>query len=393
MAKIMIVDDSKLMRKKLSDIVTAMGHTVVHECETGEKALVSYVTYKPDLVTMDINMPGISGIEATSQIRKNYSNAKIIIISSENQEASILQGIRAGAISFLVKPFRDDHVQNSVNKALADVVKKEKNEKKAQLYRELNYDENITGLILLVDDSKLVLKATSDMLKKDGHSVLTADTGKKGLELAQNGAPDVILLDIVMPDIDGYQVMKELRKDEITRNIPVIMYSSLTKKEDILLAMKLGIADYISKNCDPLIFSGKIRSALVEAKIQKLKLEENSINNVIVTRDKDSTLISFRYTLKSEAAIAERKKVFTGAFLHSIKNSRKVLDFRQINEMDSTELSQVVYIFSHFHEQELFIICGKHLGAFAAEFDMEGINHFFITRGDMELYIQNIKSE
>ena len=57
-----------------------------------------------------------------------------------------------------------------------------------------------------------------------------------------------------MPDIDGYDVLKELKKDEFTKNIPVIMYSSKTKKEDILLAMKLGVADYISKNCDEHIY-------------------------------------------------------------------------------------------------------------------------------------------
>ncbi len=190
-----------------------------------------------------------------------------------------------------------------------------------------------------------------------------------------------------MPDIDGYEVLNKLKGDDLTRHIPVIMYSSRTKKEDILTAMKFGVLDYISKNCDPLILSGKVRSALNQSRDQRIKLEKNSSTNVIVSRKTGRTSLIFRFTLKSETAIAERNKVLSGAFIKSISNDDVILDFRQINEMDSKEIAHLKYIFSEFPEQELFIVCGKHYASFAAEFDTEGKNKYFISMGDLELYL------
>lgn len=97
MAKIMLVDDSKLVRKKLTDILTKAGHTIACECERGDEAITSYRTYKPDIVTMDINMPGMNGIDATAELKKLYPESRIIIVSANNQEKMILDGIIKGA--------------------------------------------------------------------------------------------------------------------------------------------------------------------------------------------------------------------------------------------------------------------------------------------------------
>lgn len=388
MAKIMLVDDSKLVRKKLTDILTKAGHNIVCECERGDDALNAYRTYKPDIVTMDINMPGMNGIDATGEIRKNYPDAKIIIVSANNQEKMILDGIIKGASCFIVKPFSDDHVIRTVNRLAIDIIKEEK-KKDLPSPKDLNFDENISGLILIIDDSKLVLKMTSDILQKDGHNIITSQTGKDGLELAKTGNPDLIILDVVLPDFDGYDVLKELKKDEFTKNIPVIMYSSKTKKEDILLAMKLGVVDYISKNCDELIISGKSRSSIADARKKRMMMAKNEVNNIVIDRQENITYITFRFTLKSENAIIERKKIFTGAFLKTLADTVVIFDYRLVNEMDSGEIAQLKYLFSLFPEREMLIVCGKHYAAFAADFDMDGKNKFFISMGDAEIYVES----
>ncbi len=389
MAKLMLVDDSKLVRKKLTDILTKAGHTIVCECERGDEALTAYRTYKPDIVTMDINMPGMDGIETTAEIRKHYPDAKIIIVSANSQERMILEGINKGASCFIVKPFTDDHVIRTVNRLAVDIMKKDQPKKDLPAPKDLNFDENIAGLILIIDDSKLVLQITSDLLKKDGHNIITSQTGKEGIELAKTGNPDLIILDIVMPDMDGYDVLKELKKDEFTKNIPVIMYSSKTKKDDILLAMKLGVSDYISKNCEEFILAGKSRSSIADARKKRAMMEKNDVNNIIIDRQDKTTYITFRFTLKSENAISERKKVFTGAFLKTLADTVVIFDYRLINEMDAGEISQLKYLFSLFPEREMLIVCGKHYGAFASDFDMDGKNKFFISMGDAELYVDS----
>ena len=203
-------------------------------------------------------------------------------------------------------------------------------------------------LILIIDDSKLVLQITSDILKKDGHNIITAQTGKDGLELAKTGNPDLIILDIVMPDIDGYDVLKELKKDEFTKNIPVIMYSSKTKKEDILLAMKLGVVDYISKNCDEHIIVRQEQIINCRCKKKRMMMAKNEVNNIVIDRQDKITYITFRFTLKSENAINERKKIFTGAFLKTLADTVVIFDYRLINDMDAGEIAQLKYLFSLF---------------------------------------------
>jgi len=175
-------------------------------------------------------------------------------------------------------------VARTVNK-LAEDIEKEKIAAGEEISEmSLTLADTINGLVLVIDDSNVILQATSDILKKDGQNVLLAQSGKEGLKLASAGIPDLILLDIEMPGMDGYDVLKELKKDDFTKNIPVIMYTSKTKKEDILLAIKMGIMDYISKNSDEKIISAKIQSALIQAREKRILLERNSINNIVIDR-------------------------------------------------------------------------------------------------------------
>lgn len=389
MANIMIVDDSKLIRRKLTDVLTAAGHKIVAECERGDEALKAYLTYRPDLVTMDIHMPGLNGIEAMEQIRKADSKAIVLIISAASNEVTILEGIHKGASGFMVKPFTDLRVLSNVNRLLAPLGKKPEPKKEKPALKDLSFDENIQGLILIIDDSKMVLKITSDILQKDCHNIITAKNGKDGIMLAETGTPDLIILDIEMPDMDGYDVLKELKKNEVTKNIPVLMHSTRTKKEDILLAMKLGVIDYIAKNCSEVLIRGKIKSALIQSRMKRELLEQNSTANIIIDRKGFTSYITFRFTLKSETALAERKKVFSGAFLKTLLPDNIILDFRQINEMNESELSHMKYIFTLFPDKELILVCGKHYGAFVSEFELDGKNRFFISMGDAETYIEN----
>ena len=388
MAKIMLVDDSKLVRKKLSDLFTRAGHTLVKECDKGEDAAGAYLTYRPDIVTMDMKLPGINGIEAIERIKRIDPNAKIIIISSESNEKTILHGIKAGAVNYLVKPFREEHVLEIIKRIQAGLPEGQKPQKPAPVV-----DENIKGLILLIDDSKTILKATSDMLKKDEHTVITAASGPDGIKLAQTGNPDLIILDVEMPGMDGYTVIKELKKNEMTRNIPIVMHTSKTRREDILTAMKLGVTDYISKSTSGGAFSAKVKAALTYGRIAREELAKNSATSIIVDRSSKNIIITFRFTVKSENAIAERKKIFSSAFIHKIKEENVIMDFRQITDMDSDELKQLIYIFGYLNDRTFNVICGKNYGAIVSEYSTDENIRFFISPGDVALFIEKLEDE
>jgi two-component system chemotaxis response regulator CheY len=119
MAKILIVDDAAFMRMMLGDILRKAGHEVVGEAENGLVAVDKYAKLQPDLVTMDITMPEMEGIEALAHIRKSHPKAKVIMCSAMGQQMMVVNAIQAGAKDFIVKPFQAERVLESVNKVLA----------------------------------------------------------------------------------------------------------------------------------------------------------------------------------------------------------------------------------------------------------------------------------
>ncbi|MFQ5951840.1 MAG: response regulator [Candidatus Omnitrophota bacterium] len=116
--------------------------------------------------------------------------------------------------------------------------------------------------ILIIDDEPSVVKMVEFRLKKDGFDVITAQNGAEGLEKAKAESPDIILLDILMPEMDGHETLLRLKDSAETRSIPVIMLTAKGQIEDIERSSKEGAMDYISKPYDPVVLLSKIRKAL-----------------------------------------------------------------------------------------------------------------------------------
>ncbi len=120
MAKsILIVDDAAFMRMMIKNIVSKNGYDVVGEAENGQVAVEMYKKLKPDLVTMDITMPEMNGIEGVKAIRGFDPNANIIMCSAMGQQAMVMEAIQAGAKDFIVKPFQQDRILQAIGRVLA----------------------------------------------------------------------------------------------------------------------------------------------------------------------------------------------------------------------------------------------------------------------------------
>ena len=119
MAKILIVDDAAFMRMMIKDILTKNGYEVVAEAANGVEAVELYKSHQPDLVTMDITMPEMDGIEAVKQIKAVNPAAKVIMCSAMGQQSMVMDAIKAGANDFIVKPFQADRVLEAVKKIVA----------------------------------------------------------------------------------------------------------------------------------------------------------------------------------------------------------------------------------------------------------------------------------
>src|SRR5689334_4306746 len=119
MAKtVLIVDDIAFVRKTLTDILTQAHYQVVGEASDGEEAIKLYMKFRPNLVTMDVVMPQMSGIDATRKILKMDKNAKVVIITAMGQESLIMEAINVGAKDYILKPFSAQDVLKTVERAL-----------------------------------------------------------------------------------------------------------------------------------------------------------------------------------------------------------------------------------------------------------------------------------
>lgn len=101
--------------------------------------------------------------------------------------------------------------------------------------------------ILIIEDEKNIMLVYSQLLKKENYEVLTAEDGLKGLELAQEELPDLILLDLVLPKLDGFKILSTLKEDDETKEIPVIIISARSDKESIETTLKSGAENYLVK--------------------------------------------------------------------------------------------------------------------------------------------------
>ena len=116
---VLVCDDAIFMRTMISDILAQAGFEIVGEAETGTQAVEKYRQLKPDLVTMDIVMPDMGGIDAVREIVKNDPDAKILMCSAMGQQALVVEAIQAGAKDFVVKPFQPSRVLEAVQRVSA----------------------------------------------------------------------------------------------------------------------------------------------------------------------------------------------------------------------------------------------------------------------------------
>lgn len=114
MVTLLVVDDALFMREKLKMLAAEVGLDVVGEAANGQEAIEQYRKLQPDLVTMDITMPVMSGLEATKNIVEEFPKAKIIVITALGQHRIVVNALENGAVDFLAKPFEKEHFLRTI---------------------------------------------------------------------------------------------------------------------------------------------------------------------------------------------------------------------------------------------------------------------------------------
>lgn len=116
--------------------------------------------------------------------------------------------------------------------------------------------------ILIIDDDLDTLRLVGLMLKRQGYEIITATNGKQGLEKTLEDKPQLILLDVMMPDMDGYEVARRLRENPITDGIPILMFTAKTQLDDKVAGFEVGVDDYLTKPTHPSELQAHVKALL-----------------------------------------------------------------------------------------------------------------------------------
>ncbi|MCK4524956.1 MAG: response regulator [Candidatus Andersenbacteria bacterium] len=261
--KILIMEDEKILQDLLKKKLEKEGHDVL-AVDDGEEGLKVIGDYMPDLLLLDIMMPKVDGFEVLEKIKKDeiLSSIPVIIISNSGQPVEIKRAISLGIADYIVKvDFDPDEVIGKVKKFFADpnyaqtkknsdVADVNKKEEEEEVIGEevIEKEENKTGArVLLVEDDDFLRKICKTKMEREGFNVSVAINGKEALKKIIEGDPQIVLLDIILPIMDGFEVLKRVKEDSSKSSIPIIMLTNLGQESEIEKGFKLGAEDYIVK--------------------------------------------------------------------------------------------------------------------------------------------------
>jgi sigma-B regulation protein RsbU (phosphoserine phosphatase) len=125
-----------------------------------------------------------------------------------------------------------------------------------------------TGRLLVVDDVEMNRDLLSRRLAQQGHSVALAENGRRALEMVRAGDFDLVLLDIMMPEVDGYHVLKEMMDDPVLKHIPVVMISAVTEMDSVVRCIEMGATDYLPKPFNPVLLKARVGATLEKKRLR-----------------------------------------------------------------------------------------------------------------------------
>jgi DNA-binding response OmpR family regulator len=248
--KILIIEDEESLVELLQDKLKKEGYDVEVALD-GEKGFAKIGVFNPDLILLDIVMPKMDGYEVLEKMTEEKIKIPVIIISNSGQPVEIEKTTKLGAVDHLIKTEfsaadvlakvrKCMHQDGSANNPTAANVPEPKENAGA---KKLNIK------VALVEDDPFLREICSKKLAKEGYTVYEAIDGQQALDTVSKVKPDIVLLDIILPAIDGFQILHEIRanSDPIIAKVPIIMLSNLGQDDDIKKAMEMGANDYLVK--------------------------------------------------------------------------------------------------------------------------------------------------
>lgn len=228
--QILVVDDSTSVRYAMQKSLTEAG-MIVTLASDGEEGLARAMNSNFDLIITDIDMPKMDGFELCTRLKEEFktSHIPIIVLSTHDSDEHVEEGFRVGVDAYLSK---SGNIEENIER-IKDI---------------LTAKNFLTGSkILVVDDSSSVCLFLEKELREEGFIVQTAENGKAAFDMLPLFKPDLILSDLMMPEMDGGELCRAIKKSVEFCTIPIVIMSSLADKALMRRLMREGVATYLIK--------------------------------------------------------------------------------------------------------------------------------------------------
>jgi two-component system cell cycle response regulator len=269
---ILVIEDNDL-NLKLVRALLQRGSFQVLEAGNAETGLALARSGRPDLILMDIQLPGMDGLTATRLLKKDPELKKIPVaaLTSYAMEGDVERAKKAGCDGYITKPIDTRNFLDTVRKFMQDGVPLSPGISGRQSYKQK---------ILIVDDEPLNVKLLQAYLLQNKYETLHAYSGPEALEKTAQDSPDLILLDVMMPGMDGYEVTRRLKRDPQSQEIPVILVTALDGKDDKQKGLEAGADEFLNKPIHKAELLARIRSLILYKRLREQCATRNQVETL-----------------------------------------------------------------------------------------------------------------
>ena len=339
-SKILIVDDEPLNVKLLNAMIPSDQYDTA-TAYNGEEALKIVNDFHPDLILLDIMMPGLNGYELTQILKSDPETLgiPIVLVTAFGGSEYEIKGLEAGADEFLNKPVNKTELLTRVKSLIRLKQYKEQLKSRTCSMNSAAHDQGENECseggdlnlptILIVEDNKMDAMLLQRYLHGEPYQIKLANDGEDAISRSRQERIDVILLDLLLPGKDGFEVCRILKEMEHTQNIQIVAITGLSDLDSKLKGIELGVDDYLTKPVNMHVLRTRIKSLVKKKALLDRLCDKYEMAVYSAITDKLTGLYNrryFDYFLDLELKRSSRENSSLALLMIDVDN------FKQIND-------------------------------------------------------------
>lgn len=250
---ILLVDDNPNDRRLIRRLLNRYKRYRIYEARNGAEAIKAIKDHQPDLMVIDLTMPEMDGFELLSSLKHDPETASIpvVVVSAKSLTAEDRKLLEEYSESVWTKGGFDtrelvDHVVSVLGDQPVDVIQPERRESSGEADQPL---DGVRRTIVVIDDNQMDLKLARRLLQSDrSYQVIEAATGRDGLKAIYEHRPDLVILDLLLPDMDGFEIVERMQNDPVLVDIPIVVVSAKELTPEERARMKDSIRYIVQKS-------------------------------------------------------------------------------------------------------------------------------------------------